>query len=321
MRRTNSRQHPRAPAVIAVLVTLAVPVDAVGPRADDGQIAGQKRADIRDVTGMTAPFREAVLASVQPARIASILAEEGALVRESDLIIALDEGIQAARTQIAKASAESSLNIELARSRWVHAKRDLDRLVKLDGNDFASSKELSDALAKAEIAHIEYEIANFTQSQASRAYERERRILEEYRLRAPFDAYVAEHLKHRGETVDQLEGILRLVQLDPLIVTVDCPLAQMPPIAAGDRFRVRPVDERWRARMGEVLLASRIADGASQTFKVKLSVGNADLGWIAGMKVVVEFKDGANTGKRTAVVNESLPDSRDTAKRKLAPGT
>ena len=73
--------------------------------------------------------------------------------------------------------------------------------------------------------------------------------------------------------------------------------------------------------MGEVLLASRIADGASQTFKVKLSVGNADLGWIAGMKVVVEFKDGANTGKRTAVVNESLPDSRDTAKRKLAPGT
>lgn len=238
---------------------------------------------------MTAPFQTATLASVQPARIARIAVPEGAMVAQGELVVALEEGVQLARTEIAKAASESTLAVDLAQARWTRAKRDLDRLMRLHGEDNASSKELTDALADADITRIEYEMANFNQAQAHRAFERESRLLDEFRLQAPFSGYVSQHLKRAGETVDQLEGIVTLVQLDPLEVQVDCPLALAPMLAVGDRFVVTPADSRWPPRAGCVVLASRVADGGSQTFKVKLNVENADAGWIAGLKVVVDF--------------------------------
>jgi multidrug resistance efflux pump len=91
-------------------------------------------------------------------------------------------------------------------------------------------------------------------------------VLKEFRLFAPFDGYVFEHLKHAGETVNELEGIVTLVQLNPLKVVVDCPVALAASVAVGDRFRVAPVDRRLSPRVGTVMLTSRTADGGSQTF-------------------------------------------------------
>ncbi len=238
---------------------------------------------------MTVPVERVVLAGVQPARIVRINAVEGGVVRVGDVVVNLEESVQAARTEIAKATAESTLSIEHARARWDRARRDLDRLIKLHGKEFASSKEMNDAVADEQITHIEYELANFNLSQAARAYERERAALEEFRLRAPFDGVVVEHLKHPGETVNELEGIVRLVQLDPLKVVVDCPLDTAATVLVGDRYWVRPADSRRPPRVGTVHLAGPVVDAGSQTFKVKLTVDNADGAWMAGMKVIVDF--------------------------------
>ena len=166
----------------------------------------------------------------------------------------------------------------------------MDRLTSLRGDDFASSKEFSDARAEVEINGIEYELAKFARAQAIRAYEYERRVLAELSVRAPLSGYVCEHQKHVGETVDQHEGIVALVQLDPLEVSVDCPLALAPLVNVGDTVLVRPADTHWRPRHGSIAFISRVADGASQTFKVKTTVPNEDGVWMSGLKVVVEFK-------------------------------
>ncbi len=241
------------------------------------------------VVGMTAPYETATLASVQPARIAQIKLPEGSPVRRGELVVNLDESVQAARTELAKATSQTTLNMDHARAKWEHARRDLDRLMKLHGNEQASSKELSDAVAAEQITRIEYDLAHFNQAQALRAFEREQAALEEFRLRSPFDGYVAQHHKHVAETVNELEGIVTLVQFNPLKVITDCPVELASRIHAGDRFWVRPADSQWAARVGTVILASRVVDAGSQTFKVKLAVDNADAQWMSGMKVVVDF--------------------------------
>ncbi len=241
------------------------------------------------VTGMTEPFRVATLRTLQTARIAAIRFEEGAYVPEGDVVVELEDGAQRARTELAKAAMNTSLPVELERARLDKARRDLDRLKRLQGDDFASSKELSDALAVAEIARVEYDLAVFNQRQATLSFQREKETLAEYFLRAPFPAYLAARLKQPGESADQLEGIVRLVQLDPLFVTVDCPLALAPSVAIGDCYVIRPADPRWMPRTGKVAFASQVADAASQTFRVKLAVDNSDRGWMAGLKVVVDF--------------------------------
>ncbi len=240
-----------------------------------------------EVTGITSPQALITLASVREGRISEILVAEGATVRKGDVVFTLDDRVQYARTQIAKAKSESTLSVEHARARWEHAKRELDRLTTLRGDDFASSRELSDALAQAQITRIEYDLAGFERVQTGRAYAYEQRLLEEHTIRAPFGGYVSQRLKHAGETVDRHEGILTLAQLDPLRVSVDCPLGLSPQLKAGDRVEVRPVDAHFEPREGRVELTNRVADGASQTFKVRITVPNADGDWMSGLKVVV----------------------------------
>ena len=278
--------------------------------AEEGASVGRvslpaKRATVverMELVGITAPYREATLAAVLPARIAELPAEEGARVGRGDLVVCLDETVQLAKTEMAAAMAASTLEIELARANWQRDQRNLDRLTKLHGDNYASSKELSDANADAEISRLDFEVAKFRHAQAQRAYDRENKILREFRLRAPFSGYVTRHLKQVGETVDQLEGIVTLVQLDPLRVLVNCPLAMEQSVLLGDAVSVRLGDASGEQRVGTVVLVSRVADGASQTFRIKLTVDNADGAWVAGARVTVvfgtaELASGANVGR------------------------
>lgn len=241
------------------------------------------------LVGLTTPVQEAVLASVTAARISAIEFTDGSTVDNGVVVVSLDDAVQVERVDIARADAESGLKVALAKAEWNRAKRELERLRNLLGDDFASSKELSDAVSIEEIKRIEFKLAQFQLEQAGRMYERERRVLEEYRLRSPFAGYIVEHLKAPGETVGPLEGIVHLVQLNPLHVVLDCPVALAPAIRQGQLARVRPTDDHWPARDGVVKLVSGVVDAASQTFKVKIEVDNQDLGWPVGLKVRVDL--------------------------------
>ncbi len=253
------------------------------PRTGRGAQGGYRRV------GVTAPAKVAVLSSTIPGRLVALPMGEGEAVAVDEIVVVLDDGIQQARTEIAKAEAESDLTVELAKARWEHAQRDLERLAKLHGDDFVSSKELNDARSEREIRRLEFELARVTQALAVRAFHREQEILRQFRMRAPFAGLVAVHQKHVGESVDVGEAIVTVVQLDPLEIALDCPVALAPLIRKGDKVEVCPVDEQWGPRSGDVTLVSRVADAASQTFKVKVAVENRDGGWMSGLKVVVDL--------------------------------
>jgi|CXWL01.1.fsa_nt_gi RND family efflux transporter MFP subunit len=251
------------------------------------------------VAGITTPSRQATLSSVQPGRLTRIAATEGTIVKTGDLVFALDDSGQESRALMAEAGAASTLDIELAQARWEQAHRDLERIQLIadsSGQDFASRKELSDALSAERIRGVELRIARFVHEQDKQTAQLERRTLEQFRAVAPFDGYVTRYLKELGETVNESEPVVTLAQLDPLTVPLDCPLHLAPALKVGDRVRVRPADDRWPVREGVVSFASRVGDGGSQTFRVEVTVDNADQLWIAGIKVAAEF----NTGDRPA---------------------
>jgi RND family efflux transporter MFP subunit len=241
------------------------------------------------VTGITVPRQVAVLASVQLQRITRIAVTEGQEVRKGDALVVFYEDVQRARTEIARATAETMLDIDLARERMEQAGREFERLTKLSGGNFASPKEVSDAQAQAAITRLEHEIATFRHAQAVREYEREKHLLDQLTIRSPFDGFVTEVTKHVGETVQEGEKIVTVAQLDPVEVTVDCPLQLAHSVRLGQKVRVEPVETRWPAREGEIVFANRVADPASQTFKVKLVVPNQGGEWITGVKVRVGF--------------------------------
>lgn len=293
----GTRWRWRASAMVAML--------AIGVGAGEATTAvpPPSSGTVR-VLGMTAPFRTATLASVRPARIARLLAREGASVRAGDVVVALDERVQRARIEIVRAQASSTLEVQRTRVRFDRAKKEWERIVQLQGGQNSVPKELTDAFAAAEVARLEHDLALFNREQAARAVSREEALLAELSLRAPFDGYVWQRAKEEGESVDPLEGIVTLVQLDPLMVTADCPVALWPLLHQGDTTPVRPVDPRWAARSGTIELVSRVVDGASQTVKVMIRVPNGDGKWLSGLKVEVSFN-----GDGTLITNATSPVS------------
>lgn len=273
---------------VAVIVSLVASIASPAMRAANGANHGGTALPVY-LIGITTPYRAVTLSAVEPGRIAQIETDEGRTVQKGDPVFRMVDDVQRARTMMAKATAETSLRVELARAVWEREKEELARLTTLRGSSNASSKELSDARSAERIAKIEYEVAKFDRSQALLAYDREKAALDQRRVLAPFTGYVVECLKRAGETVTEGEGVIRIVQLDPLLVTINWPLSAGEPVQTGDQLLVRPYDERWSPRTGTVTVSSRVADSASQTYKVKLTVPNVDGHWMSGLKVAVEY--------------------------------
>ena len=263
--------------------------EAADDSAASTDIPGDGSPAIERVIGVVQPFRTARLAPVGQGRIASIAAAEGTQVMAGDPIFSLADQVQQVRVRIAKAKAETTLSVELAQARWEQARQERDRLADLHGEANATPKEYSDAVSEEAITRLEFEQARFQHDQDVLAYQLEQARLDELHIRVPFGGYVSRQTKEVGETVDEREFVVTLVQLNPLLVAVDCPLALAPLVHPNDRLTVRPMDDHWAPRQGTVTLINAVADAASQTFKVKLSIDNEDGGWTSGMKVTVEF--------------------------------
>ncbi len=75
------------------------------------------------VVGLTMPSRQSTLSAIQPGRLVRIAAPEGSAVKAGEVVFALDDGGQEARTLMAEADAASTLDIELAEARWEQAQR------------------------------------------------------------------------------------------------------------------------------------------------------------------------------------------------------
>lgn len=293
---------------MALVVVLSHGVNArAGARTDvvDFQPAS---SDARIIEGITMPSKEAIVGTIMRGRIARVPVREGATVAQGDLLFSLADDVQRVRVRIAKAACESLLEIELATARKNKADRDMDRLMNLYGDKSASSKELSDARAASAIATLETSLAQFRHEQAIRSYERELAVLEEHRARAPYAAYVSQQMRHVGDTVDENEGVIEIAQLDPLITRIDCPFDLASTIHVGDLLMVRSAHNSRESRLGKVVFISRVADGASQTFRVKLSLDNEDATWASGQRVEVLFPS-------VPAVSDGAPGSGDVIER------
>lgn len=283
--------------VVAGGMLLFVVLTAVGAGSESSPVSDNAKLDTTaDATisstilnGMTAPRQQATLAALQRGRIEQVMVVEGQNVPQGELLVVLDEDVQQANVSIAQARAECVLDIEQARVRMEEAGRELERVMKLSLENAASQQEVNETRLLAEVTRIEHQLAYFQRIQARNEFQRQKLLLDQYRINAPFAGYVSVVFKHSGESVDELEKIMTLVQLDPLEIILDCPIHLAHLVQTGDRMEVRPLDPHWSPKMGEVVWASRVADAASQTFKVKMIVENKDAGWMSGLKIQIDL--------------------------------
>ncbi|MCL4221976.1 MAG: efflux RND transporter periplasmic adaptor subunit [Phycisphaerales bacterium] len=178
----------------------------------------------RQVTGDVRAIGRSQLAAQEPGLVIEVLVDEGARVKQGDVVARLDpEGLELDLVE-AKASvlaAEAKVAEEEALS--AQAARDRDRIREMLALESGSKPELdrAESQAAAEAARLE-------QARAQLAIEQARQRLIEKRLgdleiRAPFSGRVTEKFTEVGQWVQAGSPVVEVVSLDPVEIRVDVP--------------------------------------------------------------------------------------------------
>lgn len=266
--------HKLAPLLIAAT---SLPLAAADPPGHDCLIEPAQRIEIR---------------SPVTAIIEQIHVDRGASVRAGQVLVDLDDGVEAAALGGARQRANSDAEVRVAQARVDYAREKFRRRQDLVAQNFITTQERDEAQAELKVAEAELAVATDARRLAAAEVQRLEAMLRQRQLRAPFAGTVIERLQQPGELAFTGEGarpILRLAQTNPLRVEVVLPVALLGSIKAGREAEITPeppLKGSWRAR---VKVVDRVVDSASGSFGVRLELANPDGDRPAGVRCKVRF--------------------------------
>ncbi|MCB9604449.1 MAG: efflux RND transporter periplasmic adaptor subunit [Sandaracinus sp.] len=202
--------------------------------------------------------RDALLGAALGGLVEAVSVEEGERVRSGALLVRVDAATHGARVAQARVEVEA-------------AERELARAERLEGT--LPQQQLDAARTRVAAAQAGLRMAQVASSRAV--------------VRAPFAGTVAALNAERGEIAAPGAPLVRLVQLDPVHVTLAVPdrdvVALRPEMAALVRTNADP-----SPREGRILRISPAADLQTRAFEVIVELPNADGRLLPGMIAQVE---------------------------------
>jgi len=234
------------------------------------------------------PYRVVDISSPVAGIIEKLYVERSQKVSAGEMVVQLEANVERANVELAKyrAGVQSEIglgqvNISFDKAR----KKRVDTLLEKQN----ISKENADQVER-EVQLSRWKLRQAKELQDIRKLElrRAEEQLMQKSIRAPFDGFVLDTFKYRGEYVEE-QSILRLAQLDPLVIETIVPMEYFGTIRAGMLAEIRPEDLSKEKLMGTVTAVDRIGDTASNTFGIKLSMPNPDNRIPAGLKCIIKF--------------------------------
>lgn len=208
------------------------------------------------------PYQVSELGSPSPGIIDKVLVQRGDTIKEGQVLAELDKSVDKATLALHKAEA-------------AHLGRVVSRNASLYERKLLPAKDYDEITSKHRQAQLQVQL--------------QEAILAERDIRSPFDGVVAERYAGPGDRVND-NKILKVAQIDPLLVKVVVPEDLFGQINIGDQAQVtvnRAVSQTpltaavWRIDM--------VMDAASGTYTVLLKLDNPGQRIPAGLRCSIRF--------------------------------
>ncbi len=237
-------------------------------------LSGQAPSGSEPLSAVTRPSGDVTLSFVHPGRVTEILADVGVAVKAGQLVSKQDDSEEQKQLESTKADAEDTTEIEAETT--VEA-ADKHSLQNLEQSKVASVTEIDDARLKVDVDAARIKLAIFKRKQNQYKYESSLAGIDKFHLKTPIDGVVAETMIHVGEVTDgQNMKVMRVVQLDPLWLEVEVPVAQARQLKPADPAQVYFADSDKKTRPGKVALIFPVGNSGSSTIKVRVEVPNPE---------------------------------------------
>ena len=251
------------------------------------------------------------LASPVPGVIETLHVERSQQVTAGQVVAQLDAGVERANVDLALYRSGIQSEISVGKTNLNYDKRRLSRLDELYQKQVISTEITEEAEREAELSRLNLEQARELAIVRKLELQVSREQLRQKSIRAPFDGFVLDTYKYKGEYVED-QAILRLAQFDPLVIEAIVPMDNFGKITPGMMAEILPEFDADETLTGEVTIVDRMGDTASNTFGVRMVLPNPDNKIPAGLKCVAKFLDPLLHQAAAVTVqggkNQALPD-------------
>ncbi|MFK7752892.1 MAG: efflux RND transporter periplasmic adaptor subunit [Sedimentitalea sp.] len=219
-------------------------------------------------------------------RIAQIVVQEGAIVREGDLLATIDSRVQQARVELAEIVAASTAATERADIAIRQAADLRKRVASARAKGAAQKWEVTQSELAVELAEADRNVTleSIARNQSQLALERA--TLSEFSMVAPYAGTVLQIHVDPGAIVEPETTVMDVAKLDHLIATAFVPVDWLADLDVGARLSARI------ARGGSVVATVRSIDPridpASLSVRVTLEIDNRDGLLLAGSAIEID---------------------------------
>lgn len=259
-----------------------------GPAMSPSQTATERS----DIEAIARPSKDITFSFTRPGRIAKVLISQGQMVAAGDVLVRLNDTVEQERVARLKKEAESTLHVAAAEANMKLKDVVLQRKETGLEDGVVTILELEEARVDSTIGKLSYDLAKFNQDLAKREYIETKLEIERMVLVSNVDGIVETLFIEEGESVNALEEVVRVVDIDPLWVDVPTPLDEALQLQLDQPAEARlcqTCDETPESVLtGKIILISAVADAASDTLIVRVELDNP-LHTPAGQRVLVRF--------------------------------
>lgn len=223
--------------------------------------------------------------------IEKVRVKRGDRVEVGQTLVELESSVEQSAAEMAKYRSQMEGRIASSKNRLEFATRKHNRTQELQKQNFVSAQAGDEAEAEKRIAEAELKDAIENQDLARHDYQHAIDLLNRRILRSPLNGVVVDRMLNPGDLAEAGTGrkaILKIAQIDPLLVEVALPLEAYGKLRAGMTGMVTPegLNGRYPAL---ITVVDSVFDAASGMFGVRLEMKNRKASIPGGIRCQVEF--------------------------------
>ena len=245
------------------------------------------------------PFSVSDLGSPVVGVIEQIHVERGDRVRAGQPLASLRADVERMSVSVAEGRAQGLGELKAGEANAELARQKLARAVDLARQEFISTQALEQTRAEALVAENRLIQAREQREIYGREHELARAQLGLRTIRSPADGVVADRYMSVGERVEE-KPVFRIAVVNPLRVEVVLPAPLYPVVRKGTQLRITPDFPNAQPRVATVALVDGVIEGASNTFRARLSLPNPGNSLPAGLRCKAELPADTAAGSRSA---------------------
>ncbi|MFT5697758.1 MAG: multidrug efflux system membrane fusion protein [Desulforhopalus sp.] len=233
---------------------------------------GLAEVETASMDGVTKPVADIELSFVQPGKIKSIIVAEGDAVQADSVLVTLEDDIELIQKKILTGRRDNHMPMDLAEVELIQKKKNLENLMRAQVKGATSQWEVDHAALAVDTALLNLKVRQFEHTQDVLKLESLMGLIKRLTLKSPIEGIVEEVLVERGETVQAMVPVVRLVQIDPLVIDLPVPVELAVELKVGQMGKVKFLDATELD--GSITHIASIADAAATTLAVTLQVEN-----------------------------------------------